>query len=328
MIKVSVIVPVYNVENYLEKCLDSLVAQTLEEIEIIIVNDGSTDGSQEIINGYAKKSNKIKKFQKENGGLSDARNFGMEFASGEYIGYVDSDDFVETDMYEILYKRANEDGSDIVECNLRHKYPDSEDIEIGERIYDREKILMFGRSVVWNKIYKRDWLITTKVRFPKGLIYEDIQFFSMLVPHIRKYSYVEPASVHYVQRSDSLNNMSSVKVSDILKILMNIRSYYLENGFYKEYESALEFLFARVLLCSSFARTCRIRDKSDREDILKKNWRLLEEFFPNWKKNEVLKQNKSRQVLFMRTLNSITYRTYGKIFPILYRMSERTGRKS
>ncbi len=327
MIKVSVIVPVYNVEEYLERCLDSLAGQTLEEFEIIVVNDGSTDGSQEIINDYTKKSNKIRAFQKENGGLSDARNFGMAFASGEYIGYVDSDDFVETDMYEILYKRAKEDGSDIAECNLRHKYPDSEDIEIGETIYDKKKILMFGRSVAWNKIYKRDWLIATKVGFPKGLIYEDVQFFSMLVPHIRKYSYVEPASIHYVQRSGSLNNMSA-KASDILKILMNVRSYYLENGFYKEFESALEFLFARILLCSSFARTCHMSDKSDREDILKRNWGLLEETFPDWKKNGVFKQKKSRQILYMRTINSVTYRIYGKILPMLYSIVGRVGRKS
>ena len=98
MIKVSIIVPVYNVELYLDKCLNSLVNQTLKEIEIIVVNDGSKDNSQAIIDKYTNKYNNIKALRKENGGLSDARNYGIKYASGEYIGYVDSDDYVTLDM--------------------------------------------------------------------------------------------------------------------------------------------------------------------------------------------------------------------------------------
>ena len=107
MVKVSVIVPVYNVEKYLTQCLDSLVNQTLKDIEIIIVNDESPDNSQAIIDKYAKRYPKIiKAYKKKNGGLSDARNYGIERATGDYIGFVDSDDFVELDMYEDLYKAA------------------------------------------------------------------------------------------------------------------------------------------------------------------------------------------------------------------------------
>ena len=106
MIKVSVIVPVYNVEDYLARCLDSLVNQTLKEIEIIVVNDGSPDNSQKIIDKYAKKYLNIKAYKKENGGLSDARNYGIKKANGEYIAFIDSDDFVTTDMYEKMYQKA------------------------------------------------------------------------------------------------------------------------------------------------------------------------------------------------------------------------------
>jgi glycosyltransferase involved in cell wall biosynthesis len=130
MIKISVIVPIYNMEKYLEKCLDSLLSQTLEEIEIICVDDGSKDASPEILKRYAEKSAKIISLRKENGGLSDARNYGLPYATGEYIGYLDSDDFVDTDMYEIMYNKAKEQGSDIVECNLHHTYQDYEDTEV------------------------------------------------------------------------------------------------------------------------------------------------------------------------------------------------------
>lgn len=323
MIKVSIIVPVYNVEKYLTKCLDSLINQTLSEIQIIIVNDGATDGSQKIIDMFQRKSNKIQAFLKSNGGLSDARNYGLTFATGEYIGFVDADDFVETDMFEILYNKAKQDDSDIVECNLRHTYPDKEDIEIGKQIQDKKEMLMFGRSVVWNKIYKRDWLLQTKVIFPKGLIYEDVEFFIKLIPHIRMYSYVDAASIHYVQRSNSLNNFSSVKTLDILSILNNIYIYYREQGYLREYKEALEFFFARILLCSSFKRISGIKDKEQRKEAMKKNWNLLVQTFPNWKQNRVLKQTKSHQAIFMKTCNKTTYQCYEWLFSFLFYIRNR-----
>ena len=115
MIKVSVIVPVYNVAGYLEKCLETLVNQTLQEIEIIIVNDGSTDSSVDIIRKFAENyPKKIIALDKKNGGLSDARNYGMSYAKGKYIGYIDSDDFIDLDMMELLYNKAEEEQADYV----------------------------------------------------------------------------------------------------------------------------------------------------------------------------------------------------------------------
>lgn len=320
MIKVSVIVPVYNVEPYLDKCLNGLVNQTLKDIEIIVVNDGATDNSQRIIDEYVKKYDNVIGLIKENGGLSDARNYGIPYAKGEYIGFIDSDDFMEYDMFEILYNKAKEDDADIVECNLRHTYSDSEDIEIGKEIYDKKEMIMFGRSVVWNKIYKREWLVNTKVLFPKGLIYEDVNFFVKLVPFVNKYSYVEPASIHYVQREASINNKSSLKTLQILDILNDILEFYKDNNFYDEYKDALEFLFTRILLCSSFARMSRIPDKKDRKMALAKNYELLVTAFPDYKKNVTLKSTKSHQALFMRTVNGVTYKMYCVAFPMLFKL--------
>jgi glycosyltransferase involved in cell wall biosynthesis len=320
MVKVSVIVPVYNVEEYLPKCLDGLVHQTLKEIEIIVVNDGATDNSQKIIDEYVNKHSCIKAYIKPNGGLSDARNYGLQFVTGEYIGFVDSDDFVEVDMYELMYKKAKEEDSDIVECNLRHTYADREDIEVGKKIIDKKEMLMFGRSVVWNKIYRRKWLQKTNVKFPKGLIYEDVEFFLKLIPHINTYSYIDEACIHYVQRSSSLNNFSSLKTQDIFIILNNIYEYYERYGYLEEYGEALEFFYARILLCSSFSRMCRIADKYQCKMALKNNWDTLMNEFPKWRNNPYLKKKSSVKLLFMRTVTKTTYKLYSLLFPTVFKM--------
>ena len=120
MAKVSVIVPVYNVEKYVEKCLQSLVNQTLDNIEIIVVNDGSTDNSKQIIQAFIKENldTNIIYLEKENGGLSDARNYGMNYATGEYIAFLDSDDYVKNTIYEKMYNKAVEKNADYVECDF------------------------------------------------------------------------------------------------------------------------------------------------------------------------------------------------------------------
>ena len=124
-VKVSVIVPVYKTEAYLEKCLDSLVNQTLSDIEIIVVNDGSPDNSQDIIDRYVEKyPQKVKGVIKENGGLSDARNYGLDFVSGEFVTFVDSDDYVELDSYEKTYNYAKENDLDVVCFGGTMIYPD------------------------------------------------------------------------------------------------------------------------------------------------------------------------------------------------------------
>lgn len=318
MSKVSVIIAVYNVEKYLEKCLQSLVNQTLEDIEIIVVNDGSTDSSQDIIDRFVAYSPKVKALVKENGGASDARNYGMQYASGEYIGFVDSDDFVDANMYEVMYQKALEEGSDIVECNLRHTYTDTEDIEIMDRYYDKKELLMFGHYVVWNKIYKTQWLRECEAYFPVNLIYEDVAFLATITPYIHKYSYVDIAPVHYVQRLASVNNSTSLKTMDILKILTYIYQYYEEHDWMEQYEQELEYLYIRILLCSSFSRMCHMENKDNRKKALRENWNLLVTTWPNWKKNKTLKTINSHQGLFMRTMNGVTYRIYSKCFPVLY----------
>ena len=121
--KISIIVPVYNVEKYLKKCIDSIVNQTYKNLEIILVDDGATDRSGEICDELAKLDNRIKVYHKKNGGLSDARNYGVERATGSYVGFVDSDDYIDAEMYEKLYEAITKEAADVAECNLKIVYP-------------------------------------------------------------------------------------------------------------------------------------------------------------------------------------------------------------
>lgn len=310
-------------EQYLEKCLDSLLGQTLEEIEIIAIDDGSKDSSPEILKRYADKSRKLKYFTKENGGLSDARNYGLAYTSGEYIGYLDSDDFVDLNMYEVMYNKAKGSGSDVVECNLHHTYEDYEDTEIMEKFYKTEELICHGRCIVWNKIYRREWLIETGVMFPFGLIYEDLAFFLKLVPYIKKYDYVDIAPVHYVQRSGSIYNTSSERTMHIFDILRDINSFYKKKEFYNHYKKELEYLYARILLCSSFARMCRIPDKSVRKRALSLNWKELVDTFPNWHMNPILEKEKSRNAHFMKIQSPPVYKLCSVLFPAIDKIKRR-----
>jgi len=326
MIKVSVIVAVYNAEKYLEKCIDSLLAQTLAEIEIIAINDGSSDSSLDILKSYAIKSAKLKYFTKSNGGASDARNYGLAHANGEYIGYLDSDDFVDSDMYELMYNKAKENNSDIVECNLHHIFANGEDTEVVSKYYQPSELLCFGRYVVWNKIYKRELLIKASAHFPVGVIYEDVAFVAKLLPYVRSYEYIDAAPIYYVQRSNSVNNSKSEKTMDIFIVLQDIIHFYKQKELYQQYEKELEYLYARILLCSSFMRMCRIPDKSIRKKVLRLNWQELMNTFPKWRGNDILRQERSKNAFFMKMQNTISYRILSISFPFMLRLGANKSR--
>ena len=159
--KVSVIVPVYGVEKYLRKCLDSLVMQTCKEMEIIVVNDSSPDNCAEIIAEYEEKYPNVRGLFKENGGLSSARNYGLEFAKGEYIGFIDSDDYAELDMYEKMLKKAEEDNCDLVLSDLIYTFEDGSEEDfvmkgMSDLNADPKKAAFLSPLFAWNKLYKRE----------------------------------------------------------------------------------------------------------------------------------------------------------------------------
>ena len=210
MVKVSIIVPIYKVEKYLKRCLESLVSQTFQEIEIICVNDGSPDQSQKIVDEYVEKyPHLVKGYLKENGGLSDARNYGLNLASGDYVAFIDSDDWVEPEMIEKMYRAAREQEADLVICDfvMDWETKEKESLYISgirqESTDFMRNVLLSGPSA-WNKLYKKDLFLKTDIRYPKGLWYEDLATTLRLIMNTNKIAHVKEAFVHYIQREGSI----------------------------------------------------------------------------------------------------------------------------
>lgn len=313
MPKVSVIMPVYNVEDYLEKSIESVLNQTLKEIEFIIVNDGSKDNSKAIIEKYLKSYKNIIYLEKENGGLSSARNHGMKYATGEYIAFLDSDDYVELQMYEEMYNVAKKENADMVECDFIWEYTHKKKIDMGKLYFSKKEAIEKARVVAWNKIIKREIIEKAKVEFPFGLRYEDVEFFYKILPYLNKISFIKKCFVHYVQRNSSIANTQDLRTKEIFKVLDNVIKYYKENNIFEEYKEEIEYTYIRILLCSSLKRMCKIDNKRDKKEVLKQTWMNINSHFPNWKRNHLL-HKKSLKNLYIKSCNSITYKIYCFIF--------------
>lgn len=241
-IKISVIVPIYNVERYLAKCLDTVINQTLKEIEIICVNDGSTDRSGRVLEEYAKKDPRIIIINKKNGGLSSARNAGMKIAKGEYIGFVDSDDWVDETMFEKLYKNAKEHDSQMSICAV-HKYDDRTKAMLYDDPYftlgyfnesfddrpfnhhETKDFLIELCVMAWNKIYKRSFLEEHNAVFPDGLIFEDGPFFFSIYFKMDRVSIVRDYLYYYrINRVNSIiqkGGKNFINIFDVIELMWN-----------------------------------------------------------------------------------------------------------
>lgn len=207
---ISVIVPVYKVEPYLRKCLDSIVNQTYQALEIILVDDGSPDNCGAICDEYAARDPRVRVIHKENGGLSSARNAALEVLTGDYIGFVDSDDWIEPEMFEILLRGLTEAQADIAVCgraeehqnhSIPYHWPETV-------VMDREnalgELLRNSRlqSLVWDKLYRRS--LFDGIRFPEGKTFEDMAVMHWLFLRARRVVCVPGVFYHYLQRSDSI----------------------------------------------------------------------------------------------------------------------------
>lgn len=216
MVKVSVIIPVYNVEKYLKRCLDSVLNQTLRDIEIICINDGSTDTSVQILEEYG---TKIKVIHSKNKGVSEARNTGLKAATGEYIAFLDSDDFVDDTFYEKLYKGATEYNADIACANiLRENEKEKthivkyDELTTAKDIQDRFNLAYCPKyNFVWNKIYKKSLLDENKILFVPGIVYEDMCFTPDVLQVAKCVISVPGTNYHYWKHKGSLIKCNSDK---------------------------------------------------------------------------------------------------------------------
>ena len=271
---VSVIVPIYNVQNYLQKCIDSIKAQTYKNLEIILVDDGSPDGCGEICERNKKLDSRIKVVHKENGGLSDARNAGMCIATGSYYVFIDSDDFIHKSMIEELVKAVSETGADIAVCNFKNVSEDDSidtDKELSCGPYkifsqDEDKLRAFYGdtctqfTVAWNKIYPASFF--KDIEYPKGKVHEDEFTTYKLLEQSSKVAYIDTPLYYYVSRQSSIMGEKFGKARLYrLDAILERMDYYLAQKRYKWYEKNL-FLYRIFLVKYSKAIKRQNMDES------------------------------------------------------------------
>ncbi len=213
-IKVSVIVPIYNVEPYINRAIDSLVNQTLKDIEIILVDDGSPDNCGKIADRYAAQNANIIVIHQENGGVSDARNAGLKKATGEYIGFADPDDYAEPDMFEKLYNSAKENESDLVLCGYKEVFSPNYSLLRENKIEKKEGDMFdiaYGNvcadlgAYVWNKLYKASIIKDNNLAFPKDInIVEDTVFLFDFIKYAKSYSFINAPLYNYIRQPKSI----------------------------------------------------------------------------------------------------------------------------
>ena len=219
--KLSIIVPVYNVEKYLPQCLDSLVNQSIDDYEIILVNDGSPDKSQQIIDEYsARYPGLINCLVIDNGGQGRARNFGLDIARGEYIGFVDSDDWAEPEMFKTMYDAAVANMADIVICDAVAFFPDGRE-EAMPSTYSEDMPLTAAGNC-WDKIYRRQLL--EGIRFPHGLWYEDFSFTAKALHRAERIVHIpQPLYKYRCGQASTMRNSNSLRNLEIIDIVEDIR---------------------------------------------------------------------------------------------------------
>lgn len=247
--KVSIIVPVYNVENYLTKCLDSLIGQSLQDIEILVVNDGSKDRSEEIIQQYARKyPGKIKAFSKENGGLSDARNFGIDRATGDYIGFVDSDDYVTEGMFEEMFLLAEKHDAKMVICNIQKVDENGKVVQkltqlpnMPENINLENHFSVFSDVSYFacNKLFKKE--LFDQKRFKKGVHFEDIQLIPQLLLECETIAQTQNYHYQYFERTDSITKTHTEKGLDMLKAVKDVEDVFADSKYAHKKEELKNF---------------------------------------------------------------------------------------
>ncbi|MFT4145429.1 MAG: CDP-glycerol glycerophosphotransferase family protein [Mobilitalea sp.] len=301
--KISIIMPVYNVERYLRACLESVVNQTLEGVEIIVVNDGSKDNSISILKEYEKKhSDRMKVFTTENHGVSHARNYGLARATGDYILFVDSDDFIEKDMCEKLYQKAIRDNNDIVICGRYNVY-ERENIgelkkksaptmlintnfKLSEQKYELAHISPFP----WDKLFRRN--VLQGLQFPENMRFEDLVLVFEACCRAESIGVVEEPLYNYRRTTQGgfLNSFSE-QTLDIVKAFRLVVDFMKANGYMETYHDELEYICTRHFLYR-YGALFAGGNKGKLEvklSIIKETQEFLDQEFPNWHDNHYLK---------------------------------------
>lgn len=299
--ELSIIVPIYNTENYLQKCIDSLLHQDIEDYEILLVNDSSPDHAQEIIDDYQKRfPNMIRSFKKPNGGLGDTRNFAIPHAKGRYLMFVDSDDYIKENVLGKLCRVMNERELDILVYNFVRVYNDEKFVSETSMKNNSKRDYILSTPNACNKIFRTTLFTENKILFPCRIWYEDIAVIPGVAKYTEKIDYVDEDVYYYCYRQNSIMNQTAynVKMLDMIESIQHL-SYYLKDDFKEE----LEFLSLHHLFYGTSLKLVPLKRYVELGKCLEEH----EKNFPKWKNNRYYKE---KPVLFKLYCNLLKYRRY------------------
>lgn len=286
---VSVVVPAYNSAQFIEECLDSLVNQTLESLQVVVVNDGSTDSTQEIIDSFVRDyPGKVKAFAKDNGGQATARNLALDNCDGEYIGFMDSDDLAMDDMFEKMYVQAKRTEADRVSCG----FVSFKDVD-GKRLFSKpslpvdsdEKRDMYRRMNVnsFNYLYKASVLNgEEKIRFPEGVVYEDVSFYLKATACCQSFFRISaPLAYRRWREGSTCSHVTAEKTEQIFPVIDDAVSFYRENEAAAGLWNEMEYACVKLLFCSNLGRIGLLAGRREKARLITKTVGYVKEKFPD-----------------------------------------------
>ncbi len=289
MPKISLIVAAFNIENYIERCIESLLNQTLIDIEIVIVNDGSTDSTLNKIENMINNDNRVKLINKENAGVVEARRTGFINSTGEYVLFIDGDDWIDIETCKRCYEKLIEDNYDILYYGYYMAYDDGRNIkvEVNEEILDdkqflRELLLVNVKGCMWTKIIRRNYLLENNIGFPKDIIYgEDLAMLVDIACYKPKVITINEPFYYYYQRKDSITNSKLTNQGfHIIKALDYIKECMIKKNLFIEFNEEYNYLVYRNLYYSFITCNNEVNE-------------LHKELYSNWtKRNIKINENK------------------------------------
>lgn len=308
---ISIVVPVYNVEKYLNKCIESIINQSYSNLEIILVDDGSKDSSGIMCDSYILKDKRIKVIHKENGGLSDARNAGIEIAKGEYLSFIDSDDYVHKDFIKVLYGLCIKYNSDISMCGA---FETSKDEDFNFNLEQGNECIKYSRGILekkesiycvaWNKLYKKE--IFKHIRYPKGKLHEDVAVINKILYYSNKIAITDLRLYFYYNNPNSIMRSTfSIKRLDVLDVIYDSYIFFLEkNEIQYAYNSLNDYIDTALFLY----KECQVLGK----DSKKIEKQLLKKY-----SKEYIKVLENINMSVIKKIKYIIYRFIPKLYLVV-----------
>ena len=311
----TIVIPVYNVEKYIYDCLESVRKQTYKDFNVIIVDDGSTDNSINIAEEFCNIDDRFKIISKKNGGLSDARNFGLNYVDTKYVTFLDSDDFISVNTYEKLINNLETNDNDIVVADIEYYYTNINNNFILKGLNtkvsnDINKQSLLSPMFAWNKVYKLEYFKSINRLYPIGLWYEDIPVTTLLFTNTNKIGYVEEVLYYYRQNDDSIMSQKSKRNEEIFKILEIVIDNFKQRNIYNKYYDEIEYL---LIEHTRIYGLYRFLVQDNYKNLYNRSNMFIKTYFPKYKKNIYIKYLGIKNKLFIYTLNKYTlfiYRWY------------------